>query len=180
MKRGKIHRPPCTLGFPAASVSEHQRAVLDLRHGKHLSFRKGRSSLCFELLRLTLTISGLRNPGRAIGIPCVVVVRVAVRVHIAEVVAVVVIRGTLPPISSGTRKCEKTHPPTGFTEMHPYFHYFLPLSLFSTFVNNPFSRSINSPSSCAICSNFFLASEDLTLLPLPVVKHPDGFVIISS
>lgn len=40
--------------------------------------------------------------GEPIGIPCVVVVRVAVRVHIAEVVAVVAIRRTLPPISSGT------------------------------------------------------------------------------
>ena len=160
---------------------EHQRAVSDFRHRKHFSFRKGRISPCIRLLHLTQNhFWPYEIRGEPIGIPCVVIVRVAVGVHIAEVVAVVVIRGTLPPISSGTRKCEKTHPPTGFTEMHPYFHYFLPLSLFSTFVNNPFSRSINSPSSCAICSNFFLASEDLTLLPLPVVKQPDGFVIISS
>ena len=41
--------------------------------------------------------------GEPIGITGIVVVRVAVGVHIAEVVAVVVIRGTLPPISSGQR-----------------------------------------------------------------------------
>lgn len=41
--------------------------------------------------------------GHAIGIPGVVVVRVAVRVHIAEVVAVVVIRRPLPPIGGGTQ-----------------------------------------------------------------------------
>ena len=56
--------------------------------------------------------------GEAIGIPGVVVVRVAVRVHIAEVVAVVVVRRTLPPIRSGQRESPK---PTGFTEMHPIF-----------------------------------------------------------
>ena len=42
--------------------------------------------------------------GEPIGIPCVVIVRVAVRVHIAEVVVVVVIRRTLPPIRSRTRE----------------------------------------------------------------------------
>jgi hypothetical protein len=39
-----------------------------------------------------------------IGIPCVVVVRVAVGVDIAEVVTVVVIRRTLPPIRSRTHR----------------------------------------------------------------------------
>mgnify|MGYP007128688093 CR=1 FL=1 len=42
--------------------------------------------------------------GEPIGITGIVVVRVAVRVHIAEVVSVVVIRRTLPPIRSSTRK----------------------------------------------------------------------------
>lgn len=42
--------------------------------------------------------------GEPIGIPCVVIVRVAVRVHIAEVVVVVVIRRTLPPNRSRTRE----------------------------------------------------------------------------
>ena len=40
--------------------------------------------------------------GEPIGIPCVVRVRVAVGVHTAEVAAVAVIRGTLPPPRSGT------------------------------------------------------------------------------
>lgn len=49
------------------------------------------------------TISGFYEiRGEPIGIPCVVVVRVAVRVHITEVVAVVAIRRTLPPIGCGT------------------------------------------------------------------------------
>ena len=40
--------------------------------------------------------------GEPIGIPRVVTVRAAVGVHRAEVVAAVVIRGTLPPPRSGT------------------------------------------------------------------------------
>ena len=54
--------------------------------------------------------------GEPIGITRIVVVRVAVRVHIAEVV-VVVIRRTLPPNRSG-HESEKLQP-TGFTEAHP-------------------------------------------------------------
>lgn len=57
--------------------------------------------------------------GEPIGIPGVVVVRVAVGVHIAEVVAVVVIRRTLPPNRSGTHGRTKKSQPTGFTEIHP-------------------------------------------------------------
>ena len=54
--------------------------------------------------------------GEAKGIPGAVEGRVAVRVHIAEVAAVAVVRRTLPPIRSGQRESPK---PTGFTEMHP-------------------------------------------------------------
>ena len=52
-----------------------------------------------------------------IGIARVVVVRVAVGVHIAEVIGVVVIGRTLPPIRSGTQAAKE--PKTSFTEMHP-------------------------------------------------------------
>ena len=40
--------------------------------------------------------------GKPVGIVTTVIVGVAVGVHIAEVIAVVLIRGTLPPISNGT------------------------------------------------------------------------------
>jgi len=87
----------------AASVLEHQRAVSDFRHRKHFSFRKGRISPCIGLLPLTQNhFWPYEIRGEPIGIPCVVIVRVAVGVHIAEVVAVVAIRGTLPPKSGGT------------------------------------------------------------------------------
>ena len=49
--------------------------------------------------------------GEPIGITRIVIVRVAVRVHIAEVISVVVIRRTLPPISGRTREPKST--PTG-------------------------------------------------------------------
>lgn len=118
--------------------------------------------------------------GEPIGIPCVVVVRVAVGVHIAEVVVVVVIRRTLPPIRSGTHGRKKPQP-TGYTEIHPIeIKTYLPLSLFRTFVSRPFSASISSPSSCDIRSNFFFASVELTLSPFDFVKHPSGFSIIRS
>lgn len=67
---------------------------------------------------MTIPKKGCEIGGEAIGSPGVVGVRVAVRVHIAEVVAVVVVRRTLPPIRSGQRESPK---PTGFTEMHPIF-----------------------------------------------------------
>ena len=56
--------------------------------------------------------------GEPIGIPGVVVVRVAVGVHIAEVVSVVVIRRTLPPVSRGEHR-QRESQPTGITETHP-------------------------------------------------------------
>lgn len=56
-----------------------------------------------ELLCSTQPFLAYEIGGQPIGITRIVVVGVAVGVHIAEVVAVVVIRGTLPPISSGQR-----------------------------------------------------------------------------
>ena len=57
--------------------------------------------------------------GHAIGIPGVVVVRVAVRVHIAEVVAVVVIRRPLPPIGRRTPRGKPKHPTDRFYRNTP-------------------------------------------------------------
>lgn len=116
--------------------------------------------------------------GEPIGIARVVVVRVAVGVHIAEVVGVVVIRRTLPPIRSRTRGRGEIPTDRFYRDTPIKIKLYLPLSLFSTLVNKPFSLSISSPSSCDILSSFFLASDDDTLFPLPVVKQPDGFVII--
>ena len=86
----------------AASVQKHQKAVLGFLHGKYLSFRKGHSSHIVTFF--DHTISGLRNRGETTGIPCVVVVRVAVRVDIAEIVGVVVIWRTHPPIGSSNNE----------------------------------------------------------------------------
>lgn len=99
-------------------MQEHQGTVLDFRHGKYFSFRKGRGSPD-GLLRLTYPNAWLvyEIGGEPIGIARVVVVRVAVGVDIAEVVGVVVIRRTLPPIRSRTHGEESQ--PTGFTEIHP-------------------------------------------------------------
>lgn len=117
--------------------------------------------------------------GEPIGIPGVVVVRVAVGVHIAEVVVVVVIRRPLPPIRSGTL-WRKIPTDRFYRDTPTEIKTYLPLSLFKTLVNRPFSVSISSPRSCAMRSSFFFASDDDTEFPLPVVKHPDGFVIINS
>lgn len=74
-----------------------------------------------HLRELAALDSGLdhESRGEPIGIPCVVIVRVAVRVHIAEVVVVVVvIRRTLPPVSGGEHRRRESQP-TGITETHP-------------------------------------------------------------
>ena len=55
--------------------------------------------------------------GNAIRIVSVVIVRVTVRIDIAEIVRVVVIRGTLPPIRSRTQQQATTQ--ATFTEIHP-------------------------------------------------------------
>lgn len=84
-------------------MQEHQRAVLDFHHGKYLSFRKGHSSLVFRATAVDpKPFRAYEIRGEPIGITGIVVVRVAVGVHIAEVVGVVVIRRPLPPIRSRT------------------------------------------------------------------------------
>nr|DAM60862.1 MAG TPA: hypothetical protein [Caudoviricetes sp.] len=50
--------------FPGGVRAEASKGSFGRSHGKHFSFRKGRGSLSCELLYLTQTISGLRNPGR--------------------------------------------------------------------------------------------------------------------
>ena len=103
MKRSKAHHSSCTHDFSAAFVQEHQRAVLDFHHGKYLSFRKGHSSLVFRATAVDpKPFRAYEIRGEPIGITGIVVVRVAVGVHIAEVVGVVVIRRPLPPIRSRT------------------------------------------------------------------------------
>ena len=67
-------------------------------HRKRLSFQKGHVSHSLLATRF-FEIRG--NPE---GIISVVIVRVAVVVDIAEVVRVVVIRRTLPPIDSGLQR----------------------------------------------------------------------------
>ena len=123
--------------------------------------------------------SGLDSESRGdpIGTPCEGIVGVAVGVHSAEVVGGVVIRGTLPPPSSGTPESTK-NPATRFYRNAPIDFTYRFLSLLRTFFKRASSRSINSPSSCDIWSNFFIASEDETFLPLAVVKQPSGLVSI--
>lgn len=180
MKRSKAHPSPCTHDFSAAFVQEHQRAVLDFHHGKYLSFRKGHSSLVFRATTVDpKPFRAYEIRGEPIGITGIVVVRVAVGVHIAEVVGVVVIRRPLPPIRSRTHG-RKTPTDRLYRDTPTEIKTYLPLSLFKTLVNKPFSVSISSPRSCAMRPSFFFASDGGTEFPLPVVKHPDGFVIISS
>ncbi len=107
MKRGEARLPPCTLGCPAAFVQRYQRVCFGLLVTGSISpFVK---VVFHPTLGYCLLTHSHCWPyeirGEPIGIPCVVIVRVAVRVHIAEVV-VVVIRRTLPPVSSRTREWE--------------------------------------------------------------------------
>ena len=98
-------------------MSKYQRVVSDFHHGKYFSFRKGHSSRPFLVYEIR---------GDAIGIPCVVIVRVAVRVHNAEVVAVVVIRRTLPPPSSGTERGKRLPTDRFYRNTPINFHRRLP------------------------------------------------------
>ena len=101
-----------------ASVQKHQKSGFGFYPRETFLLSQRSPSSSKGLPYLTIPKKGCEIGGEAIGIPGVVVVRVAVRVHIAEVVAVVVVRRTLPPIRSGQRESPK---PTGFTEMHPIF-----------------------------------------------------------
>lgn len=106
MKRGKARLPPCTQPvarrgvragvsegqfrtFVTGSVSPFVRVVF---HPAFSGYSLLTHSHCwpYEIRREPIGIAGI------------VVVRVAVRVDIAEVGSVVVIRRTLPPIRSGT------------------------------------------------------------------------------
>ena len=117
MKRGEAHLPPCTLLLSSAAfVQGYQRSSFGLLVTGSISpFVKvvvhptlGYYLLTHEPLVLMIGIQRLEaeSRGEPNGIPCVVTVRVAVRVHIAEVVVVVVIRRTLPPVSRRTREWE--------------------------------------------------------------------------
>ena len=66
------------------------------------------SRTTFVVLMIGIQRLEAESRGEPIGIVGVVIVRVAVRVHIAEVVVVVVIRRTLPPVRSRTHGGTKT------------------------------------------------------------------------
>lgn len=105
MKLVKMHPPAMharKCGGVHAEVSADRFGLKVKSHWKHFSFRKCRLSsyktTAFDTPFLVYEIRG--EPIRIIS---VVIVRVAVVVDITEVVRVVVIRGTLPPIRSGQR-----------------------------------------------------------------------------
>lgn len=104
------------------------------------------------------------------GIVRIVVVRAPVRVDIAEVVGVVVIRGAEPRPAGATRINRDTPKVKG-----GYFLRFLSLS--KIFFSSSFSRSMASPRFAAIFSSFFRASLPVTVLPLAVVNAPSGFCL---
>lgn len=92
-----------------------------LCRGKYFSFQIGS---CFTLHRVTVvdpksSLTSFEIRGHAIGITRIVVVRVAVRVHIAEVVTVVVIRRPLPPIGRRTLMGKLKHPTDRFYRNTP-------------------------------------------------------------
>ena len=72
-----------------------------------------------ELLCSTQPFLAYEIGGQPIGITRIVVVRVAVRVHIAEVVTVVVIRRPLPPIGRRTLMGKLKHPTDRFYRNTP-------------------------------------------------------------
>jgi len=152
-----------------ASVQTHQKDCFAVKPAGSISpFTKVRFIFSTTLINLSHKwFCEIRS--HAIGIISVVIVGVAVRVDIAEIVAVVVISRPLPPIRTRPNKIYRNT---------PNFCYLL-LSLFITLVMRLFSLSINSPRCCDICSNFFVAVPASTVLPLEVVKAPSGFFIIA-
>lgn len=85
----------------------------DFSTGSISPFTKVVNSL--SLLYLTYPYWACKIRGNSIRIVSVVIVRTTVRIHIAEIIAVVVIRGTLPPIS----RAMSTELTEWYTEIHP-------------------------------------------------------------
>lgn len=85
----------------------------DFSTGSISPFTKVVNSL--SLLYLTCPYWACKIRCNSIRIVGIVIVRTAVRVHIAEIITVVVIRGTLPPIS----RTENTGLTEWYTEIHP-------------------------------------------------------------
>lgn len=104
----------------------------EIIHGKYFSFHKCHSSL--SLLFATCPFGRCEIWGDAIRIVGIVIVRVAVGVDIAEIVVVVVIRGTLPPIS----REPPTHPGR-FCRNTPIYYEFTCLQLF------PYGFALSDP-----------------------------------
>ena len=95
----------------------HQRSISGINHGKYFSFHNGRKFTDVTVFDRPNGLCEIR--GHAVGIVGIVIVGVAVRVDIAEIVRVVVIRGTLPPIRSRTQQ-QGSYAGKRFAEIHPY------------------------------------------------------------
>lgn len=101
-----------------AFVQIYHKVVLQLPDGKHLSFHKGLFHQKTTACNLSLIYRACEIGSNAQRIISIVIVGTAVVVDIAEIVSVVVVRGTQPPITRGT--LPTPHHTTGFTEVHPY------------------------------------------------------------
>lgn len=115
-------------------MQQHRRSILGINHGKYFSFHNGRK---FTLVTVFDQFVVCEIWGDAIRIVSVVIVGVTVRIDIAEIVRVVVIRGTLPPIRSRTQQ-QGSYAGKRFAEIHPY----------SVFTN--FQLQLFAPSSAAL------------------------------
>ena len=98
----------------------HRRSISGINHGKYFSFHNGHKFTDVTVFDRPKGLCEIR--GHAVGIVGIVIVRVAVRVDIAEIVRVVVIRGTLPPISGRASK-RTDHRTERFSEIHPIYQY---------------------------------------------------------
>lgn len=103
---------------------------MGINHGKYFSFHNG---LKFTPVTVFDQYIVCEIWGDAIRIVSIVIVGVTVRIDIAEIVRVVVIRGTLPPIRGRTQQ-QGSHAGKRFTEIHPY-------SVFTNFQPQPFVLS---------------------------------------
>ena len=111
-------------------MQQHRRSILGINHGKYFSFHNGRK---FTLVTVFDPFVVCEIWGDAIRIVSVVIVGVTVRIDIAEIVRVVVIRGTLPPIRGRTQQ-QGSYAGKRFAEIHPY-------SVFTNFQPQPFVLS---------------------------------------